>query len=206
MVFLYTINANAQNIVSCSTLPLNPIATDTIRLAIHLQFNSGGCDLQSYSTNINGNSIDLTLKHCTGLLTYICDAYDTINIGMLNTGLYQLNLDVQQWSYDFNGNCVNYIGNTQQSYSFNVGPAAQVLSPVRPPLSLTWSAASKQLSATGDFHCMELLLSDINGKTVFHGKISPGIVNLTSTPASDVLLYQLSDENGKEFKGKITLN
>ena len=206
LIIFNSMTTIAQNIVSCSTIPQNPNVNDSISIAVHIQFNSGGCALQSYSTSINGNSIDLTLKHCTGLLTYICDAYDTIYIGMLNSGPYQLNLDVQQWSYDFNGNCVNYIGNTQQPFNFNVDPATQLLTPALQPFTLQWSTTTKQMIATGDFQRMKLLLTDLKGSILFHEIISPGTVKLASTPASGILFYLLYDENGNKFKGKITVN
>jgi hypothetical protein len=209
LVFLFLLTSlvsPAQNIVSLGTLPANPTATDTIKMVSHLQFSSGGCDLQSATCMINGNAVNVMVKHCTGLLTFICDAFDTVTIGVLPTGTYQLQLDAQQWLYDFSGNCSTYSGTSQQVTSFTVAPATNVQRPDNTSLSLNWRPEIGKLSVDGVYTTAVLTLYQPQGSVLFNEEIYPGKNIPMDGAENKLLLYSIQFKDGTKRTGKLFLN
>lgn len=98
-LFLLSQNTFGQihAIDSMKLIPENPTAGDEIKLICYSAFSSGGCELQNYSVSFQGNQITVNMEHEPGFLTYICHSVDTISLGNLSMGDYQLyaNLIIQ---------------------------------------------------------------------------------------------------------------
>lgn len=91
-VFLLCQNTFGQlaAIDSLKLIPENPNVSDEIKLICYSTFAYGGCDLQNHSVTFQGNQITVNLEYEPGFLAYICHSVDTISLGNLNTGNYQL--------------------------------------------------------------------------------------------------------------------
>ena len=79
-------------ITSIEVIPAMPTIADSVYLVGHFQFTSGGCDKQFFTASLLGNHVVASAQHCTGMLTYICDVSDTLNLGILPFGTYTVDL------------------------------------------------------------------------------------------------------------------
>ena len=79
-------------ITSIEVIPAMPTIADSVYLVGHFQFTSGGCDKQFFTASLVGNHVVASAQHCTGMLTYICDVSDTLNLGILPFGTYTVDL------------------------------------------------------------------------------------------------------------------
>jgi hypothetical protein len=87
----FTINSSrAQSILSFSINPPHPTPTDTITIIADCMFPSGTCDGTATVTQTSGNIIHADAFHCMGMLTVICNDYDTIVIPPMIVGQYSL--------------------------------------------------------------------------------------------------------------------
>ena len=88
-----TVAMRAQGtITSIEVIPAMPTIADSVYLVGHFQFTSGGCDKQFFTASLVGNHVVASAQHCTGMLTYICDVSDTLNLGILPFGTYTVDL------------------------------------------------------------------------------------------------------------------
>lgn len=92
LTFFLTINAQSQipAIDSLRIIPANPTAADNVKIISNTTFPSGGCPLTSSYVNIMGTTITVSVSHTLGFLQYICISKDTLTIGILNAGTYEL--------------------------------------------------------------------------------------------------------------------
>lgn len=71
--------------------PATPTDADVITFYIEMQFPSMPCDGTS-SASVMGTSIDGSSTHCMGMLSAICNDFDTLTFGPLAAGNYNLDL------------------------------------------------------------------------------------------------------------------
>jgi len=92
LTFFLTNNLKAQipAIDSLKIIPTNPTTNDLVKIISHTIFPSSGCPLTSSSVNISGATITVYAAHTLGFLTAICYSKDTLTIGILNAGTYEL--------------------------------------------------------------------------------------------------------------------
>lgn len=83
-----------QGIDSLKIIPENPTSTDEIKVICYATFLTGGCDMVNHSVTFQGNLIILNLEHEPGMLTYICQTVDTVSLGNLSPGDYQLHTNL----------------------------------------------------------------------------------------------------------------
>lgn len=76
---------------SLKIIPANPTVNDEIQLVAFTTFPTTGCDLTFQSVIVEGNYISVTLEFTLGDLTAICNSIDTLQVGMLPAGTYELN-------------------------------------------------------------------------------------------------------------------
>jgi hypothetical protein len=90
--FILTDNLKAQlpAINKLVIIPANPTSNDIVKVIGYTTFSSGGCPLTSSSLKINGTKITLHVCHTPGILTVICNSTDTLIIGKLDAGVYEL--------------------------------------------------------------------------------------------------------------------
>lgn len=98
LVLLFiSINVFSQGTITGFTIsPASPTTTDSVKIYVDCMFTSGNCLKQSQSHNTNGFYTDGWAEHCLGMLTVICNAVDTFNLGLLPAGnhSFRFTLDV----------------------------------------------------------------------------------------------------------------
>jgi len=81
-------------ILELGIIPEKPTINDEVKVVCHSRFTSGGCGMTKYTVEMDGWSdpsgvtggIHVNAYHEVGMLTYICESFDTIPIGKLNPG------------------------------------------------------------------------------------------------------------------------
>jgi hypothetical protein len=82
--------AQLPNIQSLFIIPSNPTTEDTVKVVAETVFPSGDCHLTWSSISISGGTIDVYAQHTLGMMTYICSSTDTLTLGKLESGNYNL--------------------------------------------------------------------------------------------------------------------
>ncbi len=87
----YVFSQDGSIIDSLKIIPINPTDNDNVQLICSTTFTSGDCELHQHSVNIqDDNKIIVTLNYSVGEYTVMCSSVDTLNIGTLNAGDYEL--------------------------------------------------------------------------------------------------------------------
>lgn len=99
LLFLFSIQCNiifAQfgQITAVQIIPANPTDADNVKAVVEVMLGSSPCTLNNTMTNLNGNTIELSNYYCEGMLSMICSRTDTINLGTLGAGNYNLNVNI----------------------------------------------------------------------------------------------------------------
>lgn len=89
MIFFIITNAEAQ-IDSLKIAPNNPTTIDSVYVISYTTFSSSGCDVSDSSVNIIGSTITLYALSWQGNADEWCHSADTLLIGKLNSGTYEL--------------------------------------------------------------------------------------------------------------------
>jgi len=195
----------AQSIQQLTVFPANPTTADSIRIIGDLQFTSGGCQMNDAYFTTSGSSVNVHVRHCPGMLTYICDVTDTVTIGLLPAGNYTLNFLVDVGTYDTNGVCENFTTATQQSVNFTVTGNTAISSPSTAFPKITFVQDSRQLLLSGTTGRTKVRIMDITGRMIFNGFANPGEIPISGLPAQGILIYTLQTTEGKEKAGRIVL-
>lgn len=87
-------NSNAQIINGLVLIPLNPTPSDTVKVISSTTFPSGGCPLVNSQVTVTGQLISVYATHTLGMMTYICGSVDTVIIGRLDAGTYELDYNL----------------------------------------------------------------------------------------------------------------
>lgn len=82
--------AQFGQITNIQIIPANPTEADQVKVVVEAMLGSSPCTLDNAVSNINGNTIELSNYYCGGMLQTICSRTDTINLGNLAAGLYNL--------------------------------------------------------------------------------------------------------------------
>jgi hypothetical protein len=91
-LFLFVSKAEAQipAIDSLKIIPHDPTTNDSVKVICYATFPSGPCNLIYHNINIQSHGIGLLLQYDVGAATYICSGIDTITLGKLNSGNYEM--------------------------------------------------------------------------------------------------------------------
>lgn len=82
--------AQLPNIQNLFIIPSNPTTHDTVKVVAETVFPSGGCELTWSTYGILNGTIDVYAQHTLGMATYICTSIDTLTLGTLESGNYNL--------------------------------------------------------------------------------------------------------------------
>jgi hypothetical protein len=200
---LASITTHGQHLQQLSIYPANPSSTDSVRVIGDLMFFSGGCDLESSNISVNGNQIDVTVRHCPGLLAFICYISDTITLPPLPAGAYSLDFNVLVGTFDFNtGGCTNYSNGGQQSLAFTVAGTNNIPSVIATAPRLYFDDDRKAIVLAG-IQKARIRIMDITGRTLFDRTASPGELPVTAN--SGLLIYSLQLPDGSVKSGRIRI-
>jgi hypothetical protein len=86
--------AQFGQITNVQIIPANPTDADQVKAVVEVMLGSSPCTLDNEVSNINGNTIELSNYYCEGMLTMICSRTDTINLGTLAAGMYNLDVNI----------------------------------------------------------------------------------------------------------------
>lgn len=115
----YTFGQQGSVIDSLKIIPNNPTVDDNAQLIVYTTFTSGDCNLNIHSLDIQNNNINVLLNYTVGVNTAICHSVDTLTIGNLNSGNYELTANLTV-------NVMNAIFDTD-TISFTVANALSVI-------------------------------------------------------------------------------
>jgi len=79
-----------NSIDSIAILPPNPTTTDTVKVISYTSFGYTPCSLANPSFNIVDTNITVYTSYTTGIAPTLCTSIDTLTIGKLNVGNYEL--------------------------------------------------------------------------------------------------------------------
>lgn len=82
--------AQIPAIDSLRIIPQDPSINDSVKVICYATFPSGPCNLMYHNINIQSHGIGLLLQYDVGAATYICSSIDTLTLGELNSGNYEL--------------------------------------------------------------------------------------------------------------------
>lgn len=95
----FTANVYSQGQITGFTVdPVSPTTTDNVFIYVDVMFTSGGCDLDGQGSSTTGSTTTGYAHHCVGMLTVICTATDTFNLGMLPAGPHTFNMTLSSSS------------------------------------------------------------------------------------------------------------
>ena len=83
-------NQQAGKIDSLNLMPDNPTNQDTVHIISSTTFQNSACYMTDFSSTISNDSVFIDAYHIAGQYPAICNTMDTINIGKLNAGTYEL--------------------------------------------------------------------------------------------------------------------
>lgn len=94
ILFSQQVFGQLPSIDSLKMIPNNPTIADEIKIVCYTTFSSGSCDMQNHYVTVQGNQITLNLEYSPGAATYICNDVDTVSLGNLDAGDYELDVNL----------------------------------------------------------------------------------------------------------------
>ena len=96
---LFSANTFAQGTITGFTIdPPAPTTTDIVKVYASVLFTSMSCDLDNQGHSTTGSSTSGYAHHCVGMLTAMCNAIDTFNLGMLPAGSHVFDMTLTSGS------------------------------------------------------------------------------------------------------------
>jgi len=90
LTFFMSSAVNAQIIDSLEILPSNPTSSDIIKIESNTFFLYSSCYIVDWSIDVQNSNISINTVHDMGYATALCYSRDTLTIGQLNAGTYEL--------------------------------------------------------------------------------------------------------------------
>lgn len=185
--------AQFGQITSVQIIPTNPTDADQVKAVVAVMLGGSPCNLNNAVNSITGNNIELDNYYCEGMLTMICNRTDTINLGTLSAGTY--NLVVNMWT-----GCGPYTAvDSALNNSFNVSVFSKISKVTASSELMVFpnpTADGEILLQIPNNHSYSIICYDAVGKVVFSN------ANLSSTqklklPSSKGFYYiKAIDYNG----------
>lgn len=96
-LFTFLLMFSAWNVIgqipaidSMKIIPENPTENDEVKVIVYATFSSGDCLLENHTIDLQNGIITMNLIYTVGMATYICHSTDTLSIGTLSAGDYEL--------------------------------------------------------------------------------------------------------------------
>lgn len=200
-LILFSLTSNAQTILNTTIDPSSPTDNDQIKLYAELAFPSAACNLENISIVKNGNAIFVSLFHCSGMLTVICNITDTVAIGQLTAGTYDLETQLFYGSQNLSGICANYTQVEQTTTMFIVSTQTGIKENAKstPVISIQ----SSKLIVANLTTQYDMNVYDVAGKLIATKKVSATDNEMSLNVSGGYYFYELMKDGKKEFAGKI---
>lgn len=209
---LFTTSIFAQGTIVAFTIdPPSPTTADFVKVYVDIMFTSGACDVDNQGHSTSGSNTSAYAHHCIGMLTVICNAVDTFNLGMLPAGSHIFDMTLTSGSGGppcTPGIVPDDIRNT----TFTVTPATGIISAQNSKTSMIYpnplhAIATVKIDQSLKLTNAEFKITDISGRTV---KVQNGIQTNEFTFDRDKLstgiyFYQLVQEDKIVTNGKLVI-
>ncbi|PSJ76047.1 hypothetical protein C7N43_15670 [Sphingobacteriales bacterium UPWRP_1] len=119
---------NAQYITNMQMYPAAPNSNEPVSVIVSTLFTSGDCILTDYSVTIDNLPetpvVNVWATYCMGMLTVICERTDTIPLGLLPSGIYILQFQLQYGLMSGPATCIPpFMPGASENLTFDVLPA-----------------------------------------------------------------------------------
>ncbi len=184
--------------------PNQPTDTDTVSVIASFIFTSAPCDLVNQNFTMTGNDIFTYHFHCPGMLTVMCPGIDTLPIGVLSAGIYNVTSSLFQGAQDSLGNCLNFTQIDAANYQFTVSLGTNVdqISKARPIVFLN----KENIMISNLNTDYQFVLYDVSGKEIISRKVSSTDNNFSISVESGIYFYSLLANGAQKFTGKLIVN
>ncbi len=140
-----TLFAQGGSIISFYTLPASPTTGDAVQVVAELMFTSGDCELSQQGQTTTLSQTDAYAHHCVGMLTVICPATDTFDLGILPAGDHTFVLSLTTGAAP--APCTpGIVTDDVDSITFTVDPGVGIHTPDAVDFSVYPNPASTQLT------------------------------------------------------------
>ncbi len=96
---LFSANTFAQGTIVGFTIdPPAPTTTDIVKVYVDIMFTSMSCAVDNQGHSTAGSNTSAYGHHCIGMLSAICNAVDTFNLGMLPAGSHVFDMTLTSGS------------------------------------------------------------------------------------------------------------
>lgn len=180
--------SRAQNITGITFNPAYPTIHDTITIYIQCTFPNGSCDGVATYGGMSGNTIYANALHCMGMLSVICDDYDTVVIPPLQAGHYSF---VFTLTAGHGTNCSpGIVPDDVDTVHFMVSDLSGIEKPVKKFFQISPNPSGGNFTIKQSTHRESILkIYSSNGRLIYKEKIigemneidpglSPGVYNI----------------------------
>ncbi|MBP6531633.1 MAG: T9SS type A sorting domain-containing protein [Bacteroidia bacterium] len=184
--------------------PNQPTDADTVSVIASYIFTSGPCAMVNQNFTMTGNNISTNHYHCPGMLTVMCPGIDTLPIGVLVSGTYNVTANLFQGTYDSLGNCSEFLQIDSANFQFvvSLGTSVDQITKAKPIVFL-----NKENIMISNLNTEYLfVLYDVSGKEVISRKVSSTENNFSISVEAGVYLYSLRADGAQKFTGKLIVN
>ncbi|MDF3029158.1 MAG: hypothetical protein K0S23_3465 [Fluviicola sp.] len=182
-------------------IPENPNTGDEIKLICYSTFPTGGCDMQNSSVTIQGDQITVSMEHEPGMLTYICHNVDTISLGDLNPGDYELhaNLIIQPMDEIVDSDSLFFSVDAQLRIDEHSDTGS---------LSVYPNPFDRELQIQTDAVIEEVEISSVSGQKISVNKEHIPVDKTidTSDLKNGIYLLKMTDNKGNKYTRRIIKN
>ncbi len=163
------------------------------KVVCYTTFTSGDCDLADYTIHNENNIITLSVNFTVGAATYICHSVDTISLGTLTPG-----------DYDLEGNLT--IGSSevivhQKTVSFTVGELNVGLIDAA-TFNIYPNPTQKFLSIESEKHFKQVEIISIFGQIVLNAEMVEQTIDVSDLEEG-FYFVRLTDEMGKQISKRM---
>lgn len=108
LIFAFSSKAQLPTIDTLYFYPSSLTTNDSVKLVYSATFSSGACDMLFNSIVSSNDTLYIDVNHCEGMLTFICTSTDTINLGLLPSGMNHIKFKLLLGVGDF-APCNNFL-------------------------------------------------------------------------------------------------
>lgn len=186
---------------SLAIIPENPVAGDEVKVVIYATFPSGSCNLTNHTVDIQNGIIVLDLFYTVGAATYICHSTDTVTIGYLEKGTYQLETNL----YVNTGMNGEQTLEDTKTTAISVSQQLAVMTPSADSgISIYPNPFYDELSIVTDLVIDNAAIFSVIGeKTILCENCQPGKVLDLSNLRNGTYFFTVTDKDGNSYSHKI---
>lgn len=193
-----TFGQQGSVIDSLIIIPSTPTVNDEIKLVCYVTFPTGDCLLNILSIDVQENDITVMLNYTVGDYTAICHSVDTLTIGTLSAGSYELtaNLTVNLLQVIFDTDTISFtVDNTLGISDVSIRNEFEIY-----PNPFSGEMTIYAIDGA-DLYSIEIY--SLLGNKVFQEEIQQGTSIDVSHLTNGLYVAILTDSKGHQYEKKI---